>query len=163
LNSDLKVIDNAIEESRFEEVQNYVLSQKFPWFYNPVVLPGIEDQYQYTHTVYDMYAPQSKVYDILAPELVKMLNPKCFYRIYINSLPRYHEIVTNPWHVDVTDKKTATFYFNTNNGQTRFKSGECIDSIENRMITFNSKTLHTGTTCTDATRRVVMTVLYDEQ
>ena len=158
---DLEIIDNAIPN--FKEIQNIILSREFPWFYNPQVTGGVVDegQYQYTHTVYESFVPKSKIYDIIAPSLFPLINLKILHRIYINAIPLWERVIANPWHVDVTNGKTATLYLNTNDGQTRFKTGECVDSVENRIAIFNSKTLHTGTTCTKPMRRVVMTVLYD--
>jgi hypothetical protein len=51
---------------------------------------------------------------------------------------------------------TAIYYVNSNNGYTKFKSGEEIKSLENRLIVFKCNLLHSGTTCTDEKRRVVI-------
>ena len=41
-----------------------------------------------------------------------------------------------------------------------FKNGKVIDSVENRFIMFNSQLEHTGTTCTNQKRRIVINFNY---
>ena len=57
------------------------------------------------------------------------------------------------------DAKTSVYYLNTNNGYTLFEDGK-VDSVENRMVTFNLNTKHSGTTATDTKRRVVLNFNY---
>jgi hypothetical protein len=55
---------------------------------------------------------------------------------------------------------TGIFYVNTNNGKTIFDTGEEISSEENKYIEFDSRKLHTGTTCTNQKRRMVINFNY---
>ena len=55
---------------------------------------------------------------------------------------------------------TAIYYVNTNNGYTEFEDGSRVESIENRLVTFPSYMKHTGTTCTDQKRRIVINFNY---
>ena len=55
---------------------------------------------------------------------------------------------------------TAILYINTNNGWTRFKKGARVKSIANRIVIFDSNLEHSGVTCTDEKRRVVMNFNY---
>ena len=56
--------------------------------------------------------------------------------------------------------KTAVFYINTNNGWTEFKKGGKVKSVANRIVIFDSKLEHSGVTCTDENKRVVMNFNY---
>ena len=58
-------------------------------------------------------------------------------------------------------QKTAVFYVNTNNGWTEFKKGGKVKSVANRIVIFDSNLEHTGVTCTDEKRRVVINFNYD--
>ena len=56
---------------------------------------------------------------------------------------------------------TAIFYVNTNNGKTIFKHNkEQISSRENRVVIFDGRLKHAGTTCTDAKNRIVINLNY---
>ena len=49
---------------------------------------------------------------------------------------------------------------NTNNGYTKFETGEKVESVANRLVTFPNNMMHTGTTCTDEQYRCVMNIDY---
>ena len=53
--------------------------------------------------------------------------------------------------------KTAIFYINSNNGFTLFESdNQKVESIENRLVIFDSFERHSGTNCTDEKYRAVI-------
>ena len=56
--------------------------------------------------------------------------------------------------------KGAILYLNTNDGYTCFEDGNKIKSIENRFVAFDSSLKHSGTTCTDEPRRIVLNINY---
>ena len=95
------------------------------------------------------------------------LKPSASIRVKANLLTRTDEILQNAFHSDF-DKhkknydnvKTAIFYLNTNNGKTIFEDGTRVESIANRLVTFDSNVNHTGTTCTDKIFRSVINVVY---
>ena len=66
------------------------------------------------------------------------------------------------FHVDVPwNCMTGIYYVNSNDGYTEFKeSGTKVESVANRMVTFPSQTLHSGTSCTNATRRIAINFVY---
>ena len=49
---------------------------------------------------------------------------------------------------------------NTNNGYTKFENGTKVESVANRMLTFSANMKHTGTSCTDEKRRIVINFNY---
>ena len=70
------------------------------------------------------------------------------------------EPVSSAFHKDVDDCITSIFYLNTNNGKTIFESGLEVDSVENRMIIFDSNEKHHGITTTDTPRRCLINFNY---
>ena len=61
---------------------------------------------------------------------------------------------------EITQCKTCVFYLNTNDGYTMFKDGTKVESVENRLVLFDSQTQHCGTSCTDKRKRVVLNINY---
>jgi len=53
-------------------------------------------------------------------------------------------------------------YVNSNNGYTKFENGQKIESIENRLITFNNNLKHNGTTSTNSQTRIVLNLCYEK-
>ena len=89
------------------------------------------------------------------------MNVRAIQRIKANLNPRHHKIIKHGFHTDVDyECNTAIFYLNTNNGYTEFEDGNKVPSVANRMIIFPSTVRHSGTTCTDAKRRVLINFNY---
>ena len=69
-------------------------------------------------------------------------------------------------HQDIVTKheyKTAILYLNTNNGYTKFSTGEKVMSERNKLISFDGHLEHTGTTNScDEPRRVCLNINYLE-
>ena len=78
------------------------------------------------------------------------LNIKEIVRAKFNLLYRTEKIQEHGMHIDIekpADKsKTAVLYLNTNNGYTKFESGEKITSVANRLVLFDATMPHAGTT-----------------
>ena len=45
---------------------------------------------------------------------------------------------------------------NSNDGYTLFEDGTKVESVANRLVRFPASIKHTGTTCTNANRRVLI-------
>jgi hypothetical protein len=143
-----------------------MLSNDFPWYYNEGIL-ALEDtrlnQYQFTHTFYRDSLSLSHNFEILTP-IIKKINPVALMRAKANLNPRTEEIFEHGYHTDYdnppSNQRTAVFYVNTNNGLTVFEDGTKIESVENRLVSFKTSLLHTGTTCTDVNRRVLINFNY---
>ena len=55
---------------------------------------------------------------------------------------------------------TSILYINTNNGYTELESGEIIESIANRLVTFPANTRHRTITQTDEQTRILINFNY---
>ena len=56
----------------------------------------------------------------------------------------------------------AIFYVNSNDGFTEFETGEKIKSMENRLLMFDNKLKHFGTTSTNSKTRIVLNLCYEK-
>ena len=142
-------------------------SSGFQWFYNHSVefdssnYGGYDLNYYFTHMFMvsrghdDKYIHStSDWFDILTP-IIGVLKPKSLIRVKGNMYPSTPKIIHHKNHVDLThEHKGAIFYVNTNNGVTALEDGTEIESIENRLLLFDSSKKHNSTSCTDAKVRV---------
>jgi Rps23 Pro-64 3,4-dihydroxylase Tpa1-like proline 4-hydroxylase len=66
------------------------------------------------------------------------------------------------FHTDTncSNATTGIFYLNTNNGYTTFGENEKIDSVENRLIFFNSQIKHSGISSTEEKYRCLINLNY---
>lgn len=165
----ITIIDNFLDREYFKSLQELLLGPYFPWYYNNGVIYDVEDgnlnNYQFTHCFYTRFTQQSDFYNNLG-QLIQKINPCSLMRIKANLLPKNEKIIEHGFHIDIPYLKkdqnstTAVFYVNTNNGYTKFDDGTVVESIENRIVIFDSKISHTGSTCTDKKSRVVINFNY---
>ena len=164
--SQMKIIDNFLDKNDFRDLQNIVLSADFPWYLNHgVSYKGDDSGIMFTHLMYKNDTFNSS-FTLGGLEIFKeKLNIVSLVRAKINLLHRTEEIIEHHSHIDIenppNDLKTAILYLNTNNGYTKFATGEKVDSVANRLITFKGSLEHFGTTNScDAPYRVVFNLNY---
>ena len=146
--------DNFLDKIYFQSLQNEVLSYEFPWHMsviNQQFLDKNTPSYnQMTHSVLrtlnldksDFYQKLGALFDVL-----ELLVP---IRIKLNLQIRQEKIIEHGMHIDIVDAPenalTSILYMNTNNGYTKFETGEKVESVENRLVTFPNSLKHTGST-----------------
>ena len=157
----ITVQDNFLDKKYFEYLKTLVLSPEFTWNMsvvlgpppknNPFIKNDPSDDIQFTHVAYADHNILSDFYNRLGPMFRDMQLYNCM-KIKINMLPRQDKFIEHGMHVDYPEAPlgnlTSIFYFNTNNGYTKFATGEKVESVENRLVTFPSMMMHTGTTNT---------------
>lgn len=158
-----KVIDNFLEESEMNIIEETIMSNTFPWFYLNSVTDHIDenDEPMYFHLlVRDGVNNSEKFTDLLIDKLVKKVNMQGVFRAKINSYTRTKELWKSNWHFDNKDYKIALFYINDNDGYTELKNITKIYSKRNRLLLFNGDIEHRATNCTDAKRRINININY---
>jgi|688.fasta_scaffold03083_14 hypothetical protein len=164
------IIDNFLPEEEFNQIKNFITGKTIPWYHGQVIeenIPNIssidcttEENYQFSHIFYidDQAAPFIGSISPLVDGIIQV-GCRSLVRIKANLTLKTDEIIEHGFHVDYQDfdgGKTAIYYVNTNNGYTKFESGDTVDSLENRLVVFDGTMLHTGTTCTDKIGRYVI-------
>ena len=165
----INIEDNFLDQEKFDELVEIMMSSRFPWFYgNGIDYVTDVDKFQFVHNFWNVDAPCSYYYTNVTPILQKA-KAMSLWRIKANLLTKTPTIVENEFHIDtgeeVSEEKskqltTSIFYINTNNGYTKFEDGTKVESVANRFVTFPSNMKHTGTSCTDEKTRVVINFNY---
>jgi hypothetical protein len=163
------VIDNFLIDSEFKKLQQLLVGDNtIPWYYNESVVnedDGKNTHFQFTHLFYDDNIPTSHQFNQLQ-YCIDRLNIISLIRIKANLLTKTEKTIIHEFHTDIlnlpddVNTKTSILYMNTNDGYTLFEDGQKIESIENRLVTFDSRLPHTGTTCTDEKIRVIINFNY---
>jgi hypothetical protein len=171
-----EVKDKFLPNKDFKIIQNIMLGDEFPWYYNVSINGGSEirtedglDSYQLTHTFYGNNNVSSDFFRFLEPLLSK-IDLVSILRLKANLGPRTEKINKSALHCDgdnswgrrewSSDWYTSIFYINTNNGYTYFEDGSKVKSVENRIVTFPCYVRHGGASCTDNNIRVVLNMNY---
>lgn len=165
----MKIIDNFLPEHQFNNLKNIITGPYFPWYYGPTLkdvdtgiplqLENKEAQNQFVHLFYHFDQPVTEYFRELECFREK-LQVKSLVRIKANLNPYSNSVVEHGYHVDLTDCTTAVYYLNTCDGYTKFETGEVVESVENRIVIFDSNISHTGTTTTNPTGRFVINFNY---
>ena len=153
-----KIIDNALSHEEFYNIKDSILNPHFSWN----LITGVTTEkeflpthasFYFSHIFWDGFEiePQSQMF---AP-LLNLMDCKALLRIKANCYPSTPEIIKHGKHADYSfPHKGAIFYVNTNNGLTILDDETEVESIENRLLLFDSSKMHTSTTCTDAKCRI---------
>ena len=161
----MKIIDDFISFDDFKQLQELMWSTDFPWFYDDCVNVPNDGHFQFTHMLYQYDSPRSNFFNALNPitrQLYLQTDLYSLIKIKSNLVTRTPTIVEHGYHIDLPDlkeyhnTKTAILYMNTNNGYTKFEDGSIVESVENRLVVFDSRIKHSGSTCTDEKTRVVI-------
>ena len=147
-------------------------SHSFPWVFVDGKSSSGEDYFQFCHVFFEQWFC-TDTFTVILPIIKKLQSiagVAALCRIKANLVTRTPKIVEFSMHIDMGDLDhdferlgqwtTAIFYVNTNNGYTKFENGEMVGSVANRMVIFPANIPHTGTSCTDEKRRVVINFNY---
>jgi hypothetical protein len=165
MNTNYKIIDNFLPEDQFKYLQNIVLSEKFPYYFIKSLNYNQKDvteksPFYFIHILYENYQIFSGNFNDFKPILNK-LSTKALIRMKINLYPRTEKIVEHAFHSDQGfSHKGCILYFNTCDGYTLLEDGTKIDTIENRVLLFDSGRPHASTSCTDVKARVNVNINY---
>ena len=170
-NNQIEVIDDFLHQDEFNQILKTIESPTFPWSFNPNKVWSYEKDnpddlknFQFTHTFYANFSPQSYNFQDLSP-LISKIDPIGISKIKANLTTRWHCIEEFSPHTDNKYKyencKTAIYYLNTNDGYTRFiDCDKKVESIANRLAIFPSYLTHCGTTHTNSKNRMVINLNY---
>jgi len=164
----LTIIDNFLEQERFEHVRNAFIDRSFLWR----VGPSLSDDNRTADPRFDYQCVRimHTVGNTAEPELIRMITPLLkplnirsdnVLRVKANLVLCKHEPITAGYHVDPPDAvlgkgMTAIYYINTCNGATLFENGNVVDSVANRIVIFPNEWRHSARHQTDTATRVVI-------
>tara|TARA_R100000152_G_C6746615_1_gene170184 strand:+ start:144 stop:653 length:510 start_codon:yes stop_codon:yes gene_type:complete len=166
----VEIIDDFLEPYQFKSLQSTMMTQAFPWFWNDQIVlssnPDHSDRhYQFTHSFYDHQVEGYNEYFGLIEPFLHKFNIGYLSRVKANLNPRTLFHVKGGYHIDFTDDPpltTAILYINTNNGSTIIKGYGRVKCVANRLVRFPSNMEHTGISCTDQKRKIVINFNYEQ-
>jgi hypothetical protein len=167
-----KIIDKFLSEEDFSEIKSFFIFNKLPWYFNKEDV-SIDDNQPlqnkngfFYHSIYNNWQFEGN-YPKQLQNIFLKLNMFAPINIRANLNFRDIDCVASKWHCDYEglNSKTAIFYLNTNNGKTLLKINKKIipvDSIENRMLIFNSEIKHMSKYQDDVHKRYLININYIE-
>jgi len=158
----MKIFDDVVGEENSTKVENFLLSQDFPWFLikkssgKTKEIKGFSDTVQFEHH----FIQDSKIYSNVIHPLMEMLDwnnvvketqiSPAILRMKSNLLLKTQSTPNTP-HIDFTHPHTVLLYYvNDSGGETVFydKNLKIINEItpkKGRMVIFDGSTYHSST------------------
>jgi len=158
----MKIFDDVVSEEKSNKIENFLLSQDFPWFLikkssgKTKEIEGFSDTVQFEHH----FIQDSKIYSNAIHPLMEMLDwnnvvkktqiSPAILRMKSNLLLKTQSTPNTP-HIDFTYPHTVLLYYvNDSSGPTIFydKNLKVIDEIipkKGRMVIFDGNTYHSST------------------
>ena len=102
----MEVVDNFLEENVFLKLQQAIISDNFPVFYQPDGVGVSADDgsdiriINFTHNLYTDGEARSSFYNFVAESLFSKYNINKIIRAKVNCYPRTSRIVRHPFHYD---------------------------------------------------------------
>ena len=168
----IQVHDNFLKQTEHEALYNVFGTQDVNWYYNDFINSPMDDDsdynFQFVHPMYHYNESGTTLikspYKKLIDPILSKLNVQILLRMKFNMNTRTNEIIESNFHVDnITSPnayKIAIFYLNSNDGYTLFECGRMIESVANRVVIFDGKLKHCGTSCTNQKNRIVLNINY---
>jgi hypothetical protein len=167
MKSKYEIIDNALNTNDFGRLENAMLGNDFPWYFESdivglgkALVPITEDQKNFNffwgHQVFieNEIRTSSEFWNIIQP-ILNVLKSDALIRVKVNAYNKTSRIVHHADHIDWNFKhKGALFYLNDNDGVTVLNDGTEVESVANRILLFDSSKPHHSTTCTNEDRRI---------
>jgi len=166
----LKLYKNILSKDNYNLLSEIMESNYFPWYYYKTSLHESvstkRDDYMFVHTLYD------KNVGLNSPEFenfIPLLNTVSAYvgkehtnllRIKANLYTNQNKSVTHEEHEDypkLDNYTTAVYNLTTCNGGTKFYNPDkFIDSVQNSLLVFDGKSVHSGVTQSDTAIRILV-------
>ena len=163
-----KVIEKFLPTYKYKQLENVMLGDKFPWYYNKSTdyKDGIS---MFTHNIFIDGQGVSTIYkdmENILDGLSAHIDFEEIVRIKANLYTNRNKELKMGKHKDFSDMKdyySCVYQLNGNNGKTVIEDGdeshEISTSVGNQMLIFDGDTNHYGTTQTDEEARIVINVV----
>ena len=154
----MNIYKNFLDNTFFNLLYNSVNSNEFPWFYRDKFIRGKKSPPYFTHSFYNKKV-NSSAYESLIKPILEKLNYKKVIEVRANMILKYSKHFQSAFHIDYKDCKTAILYLNNCNGYTVVDNKK-IKCERNKIVVFDSNTLHSGVSQTDKDKRMVLNINY---
>jgi hypothetical protein len=156
----LEVIDNFLDEKEFKNIQNIIMGNNFPWYFNNYITDEKDvNNFYFTHSFYNTPDKISH-YFYLFKNFLNKIECKSLLRVKGNLYVGEKNKRKNKDHYDYKYKhKGCLYYLNDNNGETYFENKKILPKA-NRVVFFNPSKKHSSSICNDKKRRITINFNY---
>jgi hypothetical protein len=171
----MQIIDDVLPEEDYERLWTSMIGDDFAWYFaitkvrnyvgeedSTVLSNSHPNNCQLCHNFHADDTVISRHWH-LTEGIRDKLQASAYLRVKANMTLATHIPLETKMHIDfgdVTGYKTAIYYVNSNDGYTKFETGEIVESVGNRLVIFDGRTKHCGSTHTNQKYRIVINFNY---
>jgi len=163
-----KIIDNFLEKEDFYKFQEEIFNtNNVPWYYrNSQITDSINDLDDigyFSLCFFNNLSSDFTGFNYFLYKIYEKLGCVALVQSRANLVLKQKEVKKLYFHTDYPFKcKTAIFYMNNNNGATILDENKKIkiNSVENRMVVFDSQIRHSALIQSDTQRRILININY---
>jgi hypothetical protein len=163
-----EVIDDFLDQSSYNNLKGMIEDDvNMPWFFKNTQVSKTKDSFYFYHVFYTHHESNSPLFPSINNLLLSKMDIKALINVRANLVTNTYGYGFNNKHTDNYtgdhSHKTAIFYLGTNNGSTilYLDSGEKeIETVDNRLLIFDSGIKHHSKHQTDVDRRIVININY---
>ena len=171
MESNVNLYDNFLPQEDFNELVENCKDVEWKLVDNVVDGKDGKEQkinkhdWQFEHHFYELPFHSSNTVSKIG-KLINKVNPFILFRAKMNLNPNTETIIEHGFHKDIWSDveaeklMSAVYYINSNDGYTKFEDDSIVESVANRLVTFPTSIMHTGSTCTDVRYRQVLNLMY---
>ena len=160
-----EVIDNFLDKHQFDCLKKKIVFSDLPYEltkkvagYEGGIINETPHWYWYgIHVLYKENEPASEAFEIVKPLIEKIVQLGYgfgFIRAKVNFYPYTETVYEHGPHIDYDfPNYGAVFSLNTCDGFTRMPDGSKVESVENRIVFFDSSKQHNSSTTSNASGR----------
>lgn len=160
-----KVIDNFLDKQSFIKIKHLLEHDEFNWFYRKYMVEE-KDPFYFSHAFFNKSQKQCPNFNMIQL-LLNRLDYASLVQVRSNLTLKTDKYTESSWHKDYnySNCKTAIFYLHTCNGCTILDKEKQIkiDSIENRILIFDTDIYHKSILQTDINRRIIININYFDE
>tara|TARA_B100000508_G_scaffold64703_1_gene50747 strand:+ start:455 stop:946 length:492 start_codon:yes stop_codon:yes gene_type:complete len=162
----MTILDNHLDKFHFDNIRDNIIGNgNLMWNHSTKLTDSQTEECKesyFTHAIFDNLQVKSPVWHLIKDCLLfKLPDFRTILRAKINLYPKQDNIIEHPTHVDMPfEHKGAILYLNTCDGFTRLDKDTIVESVENRLLLFDSSKPHNSTSTTTPPGRFNININY---
>jgi len=165
-----KIIDNFLPNDFYEKLSFDLKSDRIPWYYKKVDVDKKKSNNNgfFCFCYYNDFKPDHHLFNVHIEPILKNLNAETVIIVKANLVLRDKDMIDCAFHTDTEClySTTGILFLTDCNSKTILKVDNkevCVNSIENRMLLFNSQIEHKVIYQTDVYKRYVINFNFIER
>ena len=143
----MKIVDNFLEDKLYQDIKTFITSENIPWYLRKEdTINSYNKNGYYTFSYFNQNCINHPMFNKHIEPILNKLNTEFPIEVRANLTHRDKDAIESDYHIDRPFKCMSAILFLTScNSKTILKidnKEKKVDSVENRILIFDSNILH---------------------